>query len=215
MRAMLGAFAVLCCLLAGEQGSGRAADGDTLEQVTMNVSVNGVGGDLVTSDDGVIQSYPKGGGIMRLTLDGLLNGHQVSVPLTGNLIKYVHSVSLFRTGIGLVFEYYIDATGGFVAPCFVDDRTYTARPTGNQSSDAFLKAWAGQQFAEVRQKIQTAGDQVRKGDTDAMTYLSLIVHPDAQRELLNLQDGSDPKVAAAAKNALAISNELRSVVGSN
>jgi hypothetical protein len=215
MRATSGAFAVFCCLLAGEQGSGRAAGSDTLEQVTTNVSVNGVGGDLVTSDDGVIQSYPKGGGIFHVTLGGLLNGRQVSVPLTGNLIKYVDSVSLFRTGIGLVFEYYIDAAGGFVGPCFVDDRIYTARSTGNPSSDAFLKAWAGQQFAEVRQKIQAAGDQARKGDTDAMTYLSLIVHPDAQRELLNLQDGSDPKVAAAAKNALAISNELRSVAGSN
>jgi hypothetical protein len=69
-----------------------------------------------------------------------------------------------------------------------------------------------QQFAEIREKIQAAGDQARKGDSDAMTYLSLIMHPDAQRELQSLQDASDPKVAAAAKNALVISNESRSVI---
>ena len=47
-----------------------------------------------------------------------------------------------------------------------------------------------------------------------MTYVSLSVHPDAQRELLSMQDELDAKVAAAAKNALTISNELRSVVAS-
>jgi hypothetical protein len=214
MRATLRASLVFYCLLAGGQGSGHAADSDTLDHVTVDISVNGIGGNLVISEDGVIQSYPKGGGILTLTLKGLLNGRDVSVPLTGALIKYVHSVSIFRTRDGLVVEYYINAVGGFVTPCFGHDLIYTARSTGNPSSDAFLKAWAAQQFADVRQKIEAAGDQARKGDPDAMTYLSLIVHPDAQRELLDLQNDSDAKVAAAAKNALTISNELRSIVES-
>jgi len=214
MRATLRACVVFCCLLAGGQGSGRAADNDTLEHVTMDISVNGIGGDLVISDDGVIQSYPKGGGILSLTLKGLLNGRDASVQLTGNLTKYAYNVSIFDTGNGLAIESYNDAFGGFVTPCFADDRIYTARSTGNPSSDAFLKAWAAQQFADIRQKIEAAGDQARKGDSDAMNYLSVIVHPDARRELLNLQDESDAKVAATAKNSLTISNELRLVVES-
>lgn len=214
MRAAWGAFAVSLCLLAGEQESARA--GDTLEHVTMNVSVNGIGGEPVISEDGVIQRYPRDGGVMHLTLGGLLNGHQESVQLTGKLIRLLHDVSIFRTPIGLDVEYYVDPdiTDGFVTLCFVDDRIYTARSTGNQSSDAFLKAWAGQQFAENWQKIWAAGDQARNGDSHAMAYLGLIVHPDAERELLILQNASDANVAAAAKKALAISNELRSVVGS-
>jgi hypothetical protein len=91
----------------------------------------------------------------------LLNTRHLSVPLTGNLMRYLHSVSIVHTGIGLPLEYYIDATGGFLTPCFVDDGNFTARSTGNPSSDAFLKAWRHSSLRKFGRKFRP--QEIRRG----------------------------------------------------
>jgi len=146
------------------------------------------------------------GTVTEVLLQEILNGNKASTTLKGQFIKLVGGVPIFRTGNGLAFVFY--PRSGHVLPCFPEDSI------GDTKSlpDTFVRAWAASQFRDMSNLVAEASKKARNGDVDSCKLLGVIAHPDSGQELLNLKLVPDQALSAAATDALAVWEEMRSAV---
>jgi hypothetical protein len=179
-----------------------AADNDKIEGITASAEVTA----SFEKKNGTTEYHPEG---MVVTVNGVFNGNKTSVKVKTTYIKTVEDVAFFRTGDGVPLSIWVSS--GLVVPCFASE-SIPAISGGGPTADALLKAWLGKEFGDTSTRIGSAVPDANAGSPIAMKYLSLTVHPDAQRALAKLQGASDPKVARAATAALETSNTLKSML---